>query len=381
MQFNTVIGQQEVKNKFLSSVRENRVAHTQLLLGPEGAGCLPLSIAFAQYINCRRRTETDSCGECPSCIKFSKFAHPDLHFYFPTTTNDAIKKDPKSELFLNDWRDYLTGCNAYATQAGWYAHLQVGNKQGTIYTRDASDLIRQISLKPYEAEYRALIIWMAERMHESASNKLLKTFEEPPDKTLIIIIAENYDLLLPTVRSRAQLIKVPRLQDQQIADALFSITQADKQQAGDIALLAGGNWNQAVEIYENAEETQHNFLLFRKWLRLCFRPGNYLELHAINTELARIGRERQKSFLGYGLEIIHNSILHNHSNPDFVKKSGEELDFSEKFAPYINEQNQSIIYQLLNQAIYHIERNAHAGILFSDLSFKLIDLLKPLNNR
>ena len=375
MQFNSIIGQKAVKNKLLTSVHENRVAHTQMLLGPEGSGCLALSIAFAQYVNCKNRTESDSCGTCPSCVKFEKFSHPDLHFYFPTTTNDVVKKDPKSELFLNEWRDYLSGCNAYATQNSWYEKLNVGNKQGTIYTRDASDIVREISMKAFGAEYKVFIIWMAEKMHVSASNKLLKTFEEPPDKTLILLIAEKYELLLPTVRSRAQLIKVPKLLDEEIADELFSSTQADEEEAKDIALLAGGNWNLALQTYENAGETQNNFVLFRKWLRLCFRPGNYLELNSLNAELARIGRERQKSFLGYGLETIHNSILHNQGNSAYVKKNGDELDFSKRFAPYINESNQSDIYQMLNQAIYHVERNAHGAILFSDLSFKVSDLL------
>ncbi len=375
MQFSSIIGQKEVIKKLLTSVRENRVAHTQLLLGPEGSGCLALSIAFAQYVTCKNRTETDSCGACPSCVKFEKFSHPDLHFFFPTTTNDAVKKDPKSLLFLNDWREYLTGCNAYATQSGWYDKIKVGNKQGTIYTRDASDMAKEISLKPYEAEYKIFIFWMAEKMHETASNKLLKTFEEPPQKTLIVLTAEKYELLLPTVRSRTQLIKVPKLSDEEITEELFSSTQAEEEEAKDIALLAGGNWNLAIETYENAKETQNNFIIFRKWLRLCFRPGNYLKLNSLNAELARIGRERQKSFLGYGLETVHNSILHNQGNEKYVKKSGDELEFSKRFAPFINTANQADIYQLLNQAIYHVERNAHGGILFSDLSFRISDLL------
>ena len=204
MQFKQIIGQESVKSKLLTSARENRVAHTQLFLGPEGTGSVALAIAFAQFINCKNRTETDSCGTCPSCIKYEKFSHPDLHFFFPTTTNDAVKKDPKSELFLNDWRAYLTSEKGYPTQNGWYDYIGVGNKQGTIYVRDASDLVHQISLKSYEAEYKVFIIWMTERLHESASNKLLKTFEEPPDKTLIILTAERYELILPTVRSRAR---------------------------------------------------------------------------------------------------------------------------------------------------------------------------------
>lgn len=376
MQFKSIIGQEAVKNRILTSLNENRVAHTQLFLGPEGSGSYALALAFVQYINCKNKTETDSCGICPSCVKFEKFIHPDLHFYFPTTSNDSVKKDPKSALFLTDWRLYLDTNNAYPTQNGWYEHINVGNKQGTIYVRDASDIIKAVSLKPYEANYKIFFIWMAERLNISASNKLLKTFEEPPDNTLIFIFAERYELLLPTVRSRAQLVKIDKLPDYAISNALVSEKGCEEINAHDIALISGGNWNLAQEIYDNAGDTQENFLKFRQWLRLCFRPGNYLELNKFNGDISRSGREKIKHFLSYGLETIHTSILHNGGQSEGVKKAGEELDFSTKFAPYINITNQSAIYQLLNEAIYHVERNAHAGILFSDLSFKIGDLLK-----
>lgn len=375
MQFKNIIGQRAVIEKLITSVHENRVAHTQLFLGPEGNGSFALAIAFAQFINCGNRSETDSCGICPSCVKYHKFSHPDLHFFFPTTTNNSVKRDPKSELFINDWRTYLASINAYPTQKGWYEHLAVGNKQGTIFVRDASDLIHQIALKPYEAEYKVFIIWMAERLHTSASNKLLKTFEEPPDKTLIILIAERYELLLPTVRSRAQLVKINKLPEKEIAATLIQQYQLTKEDAIDIAILSEGSWNLATEIYENAEETQSNFIKFRQWLRLCFKMGDFTELNTFNASIAKIGREKQKRFLAYGLETVHNSILHNSGNSTVVKMNNNEMDFSKKFAPYINSANQLEIYTLLNEAVYHIERNAHAGILFSDLSFKLNDLL------
>ena len=375
MQFKSVIGQKTVKNRLLTSLRENRVAHTQLFLGPEGSGSFALALAFVQYINCKNKTENDSCGVCPSCVKFQKFSHPDLHFFFPTTTNDVVKKDPKSVLFLNEWRSYLEMVNAYPTQKGWHEHLNVGNKQGTIYVRDASDIIQAVSLKPYEARYKTLFIWMAERLNVSASNKMLKTFEEPPDNTLIFIFAERYELLLPTVRSRAQLVKVDKLNEKDIRDALVAEKGAGPAQAADIPLISEGNWNLAQEIFENADETQENFLKFRQWLRLCFKPGNYLELNKFNGDLSRIGRENIKHFLAYGLDITHNCMLINSKNSNQVKKSAGELEFLIKFAPYINAVNQTEIYQLLNEAIYHIERNAHPGILFSDLSFKLGSML------
>lgn len=263
----------------------------------------------------------------------------------------------------------------YPSQNGWYDHLKVGNKQGFIRKDDANELTGKMAFKPYEAKYKIVILWMVERMNESASNKLLKTLEEPPDNTLIIMLAERYELLLATVRSRAQIVKIPPVHNKDIAAELIRLHGVESQQAEQLATLSRGNWNYALDLAENSEDLQTNFLEFRQWLRLCFRPQDYIELNKFNSELARIGRERQKSFLQYGLDTLHSSILLNQGHQNNVKKRGEELDFSVKLAPMINDANQLEIYKLFNEAIYHIERNAHPGILFTDLSFKLTDLL------
>ena len=376
MQFKNIIGQEKVIDRLLKSYRENRVAHTQLFLGSEGSGSFALALAFAQYINCEQKQEHDSCGICVSCIKYEKFSHPDLHFFFPTTTNDSVKKDPKSELFLNEFRTYSEKSGSYLTQSGWYDYLKVGNKQGSIFVRDASDIILKMALKSYEAAYKVIIIWMAEKLNESASNKLLKTFEEPPENTLIILVAERYELLIPTVRSRAQLIKVPKISTGDIKNALISKLNIDDEKATDIAMLSSGNWNLAQNLIENSEEVQANFVAFRQWLRYCFRPGEYIEINKFNSDIARTGREKQKGFLNYGLDMVHQCIMHNENQDELVIKNGEERDFSAKLAPFINSSNQLEIYKLLNEAVYHIERNANPTILFTDLSFKLIDLLR-----
>jgi len=376
MQFKNIIGQKKVIDRLLKSYQENRVAHTQMFLGPEGSGTFALALAFAQYINCEQKQESDSCGACASCVKFEKFSHPDLHFFFPTTTNDSVKKDPKSELFLNEFRAYSKESSCYLTQSGWYDHLKVGNKQGSIFVRDASDIILKMALKSYEAAYKVIIIWMAEKLNESASNKLLKTFEEPPENTLIILVAERYELILPTVRSRAQLIKVPKISTKDIQDALMNKMEINAEKAADIAMLSLGNWNLAQNLIENSEEVQANFIAFRKWLRYCFRPGDYIDINKFNSDIARTGREKQKGFLNYGLDMVHQCMLHNEYQDELVLKNGEERDFSAKLAPFINASNQLEIYKLLNEAVYHIERNANPTILFTDLSFKLIDLLR-----
>jgi len=378
MQFSKVIGQNAVKEKLIASVNENRLAHTQLFLGPEGSGALPLAVAFAQYVNCQHKQNGDSCGVCPSCIKYQKFAHPDLHFVFPTNTNEKVKKEPKSSLFNDEFREYLIEHQGYITQNQWYEKLAIGNKQGTIYTRDADDIVKILGLKPYEAEYKVIIIYLAEKLIEAASNKLLKSLEEPPEKTLIILVAERYEMIIPTIRSRAQLVKIPRLADDEIVNALlrrFS-DSLNEPKAQDIAILAQGNWNIAQNAVQYSGENEYNFTTFREWMRLCFKPRDYFKLYALIQELSRLGREKQKSFLTYGLNVVHNALLVNQKMEEQLIADDAEKDYFKNFGPFVNSANEAEIYKLLDDAVFHIERNANPGILFAHLSFRFIDLLK-----
>jgi len=377
MQFKKVVGQQQVKARLIKGLELGRLAHTQLFLGPEGSGTLAMAIAYAQYVCCPNRTEDDSCGTCPSCVKFEKFSHPDLHFFFPNSTTTGVKKNPESKLFLNEWRDYLDKCNAYAVKTDWQSHLGVGNKQGLINVRDAKDLVSKMNSRPYEAKYRVVVIWLAERMNMEAANKLLKTFEEPPSNTLIIMVAERYELIISTVRSRAQLQKFNKILDADIEAALENEAAATGKEVDvrTLARLAEGDWGRALQLLKDSEGLTDNFVKFRQWLRLCFAPKNFTQLFKFNRDLVALGREGQKSFLSYGLGVVHNSIMANHNNLQAIKTAGEELDFTKGFAPFINAANQEDIYELFNEAIYHVERNAHAGILFTDLSLKLVRLL------
>lgn len=378
MQFSLVIGQYAVKEKLIASVNENRMAHTQLFLGPEGSGAFPLAVAFAQYVNCHNKQNGDSCGTCPSCIKYQKFAHPDLHFIYPTNTNEKIKKDPKSLLFSEEWREHLNETKGYADQTQWYEKLAIGNKQGTIYTRDADDVIKILGLKPYEAEYKVVIIYLAEKLMDQASNKLLKSLEEPPDKTLIIILAERYEMIIPTIRSRAQLVKISRIPDEIMRQALLLRfpDSLNKPQADDIVALAQGNWNLALDILENSVESEYNFLTFREWMRLCFKPGDYFKLNTLIQELSHLGREKQKGFLTYGLNVLHSALLVNQKLDAKLIADSDEKDYFKNFGPFVNSANQKEMYELMNNAVFHIERNANPGILFANLSFQFTDLLK-----
>ncbi len=386
MKFKDIIGQEEVKERLRKSVAENKVAHTQLFLGNEGSGSLPLAIAFAQYINCANKKDGDSCGVCPSCVKYQSYAHPDLHFIFPTITAEGIK-EPKSELYQDIWRENIIEQNGYVSQDSWNKKLGVsGNKQSIIYSRDASDIINILNVKSYEAEYKVVIIYLAEKLHISASNKLLKTLEEPPEKTLIIMVSERYELIIPTVRSRAQLLKIPPLKDEDIQNALIEkeILSADDTALSNIVALAHGNWNRAVQLAENLEEEQYNFRTFRDWTRLCFKPGNFTELISFSKELARLPKNRQKNLLIFGMQVIHNSMLVHAGLKGKIKTMKEESEYVEKFAPFINDTNRDDFYSLLNDAVYHLERNVNSNILFTELSIQMVILLnkgkKALNS-
>ncbi len=378
MQFKDIIGQQQVKARLLATVRENRIAHTQLFLGPEGSGAFALAIAYAQYINCPHKTEEDSCGVCPSCVKYRKFAHPDLHFIYPTAINSKVKKNPQASLFHEEWHDFLTEHQAYITQGAWYEKLGIGNKQGTIYARDANEMIKLLNYKTYESPYKVVILFQAERLHPAASNKLLKSLEEPPENTLIILVAERYELIIPTVRSRAQLVKIPPINAVELQHALVDrFPEAlDTDKASALAALSYGSWNRAVALMDDTEDSTYYFVKFREWMRLCFRGNDYFAINEMVQELSRLGREKQKKFLGYGLQVIHNTLFVNEKQTGRVMAKPDEKEYLQKFAPYINRANRREMYDLLNEAVYHIERNAHPGILFADLSFRISRLMQ-----
>ncbi len=378
MQFKDIIGQQQVKARLLATVRENRIAHTQLFLGPEGSGALALALAYAQYINCTNKQGDDSCGVCPSCVKYQKFAHPDLHFIFPTAINGRVKKNPQASLFYDEWHEFLTEHNGYITQGAWYEKLGIGNKQGTIYARDANEMIKLLNYKTYESPYKVVLLFQAERLHPAASNKLLKSLEEPPPNTLILLVAERYELIIPTVRSRAQLVKIPPIDSENIQTALLEKfpETLDAGKASTLAALSYGSWNKAVDLMNDSEDSAYNFIKFREWMRLCFRGTDYLAINDLVQELARLGREKQKKFLSYGLQVIHQSLFVNEKLTGKVAAKPDEKEYLQKFAPYVNPANRQEMYELLNEAIYHVERNAHPGILFADLSFRMADLMQ-----
>ena len=375
MQFKDVIGQSAIKQRLIASVRENHVSHAQLFLGPAGSGKLPLALAYAQYILCPNRTETDSCGVCPTCQKMQKLVHPDLHFVVPTANTKKVKSNPESDLFMEEWREYVIQNEGYVDTSSWYTFLDVENKQGYMSVRDAASLLRKLNMKAYEGEFKIAIIWMAEKMRTDTANKLLKLLEEPPEKTVFLLIAEDQDQLLATIKSRTALVKIPAIEISQVEEALVERLGCDPQQAHDAALISEGNWSNACHFVKESEDRKFFFTTFQQWMRLCFRAA-YSELIDFSNNIKSLGREKQKELLDYGLRIIRNALLFNNNLAGIVMLPDDEKTFNSKFAPFITPANLAQIAELFEEAIRHIERNGNAQIIFTDVSFKMVGLLK-----
>lgn len=374
MQFKEIIAQDSVKNRLTQSVKDSRISHAQLFLGKSGSGSLALAVAYAQYIFCKNRTESDSCGICPACNKVSKLIHPDLHFAYPV----ALSKDVRTSTnVIAEWREAFLS-NPYLNIEDWFNYLEAENKQPVIATEESAEILRKLNLTAYESEYKIMIIWMAEKLNPAAANKLLKILEEPPEKTLFILVCENEDQLLRTILSRTQLIKINKIADADLKNILVSKHNISETNATQIAFLADGNYNEALKHLEVLEEENFNFISFRDWMRLCLTLDIEKLIPWIDA-FSKNGREKQKNFLLYALQISRECMMMNYGGSALVKLENEELTFANKFAPFINGNNAEKFIDELNKAHYHLERNANPKILFLDLSFILHDALKAAN--
>jgi len=374
MLFKEIIGQQEVKQRLIQSVQEDRIAHAQLLLGAEGCGNLALAVAYAQYINCNNRTTKDSCGICASCNKFQKLIHPDLHFVFPVATTKSIIKDPVSDDFIVQWREILLE-SPYFSLFQWYEQIEVENKQGIISKNESQEIIRKLNLKTFEAEYKIVIVWMPERMNIVAANKLLKMLEEPPPKTVFLLVSESTGMMLQTILSRVQLIKVPKIKNEDLKEYLSQKFTYTEQQIMDAVRLSDGNLISALRVLQDNEENAGNLDKFVSLMRLCWTK-DVLGLLQWCESMTGIGRERQKSFLGYTLRMIRENFILNCQVPELALLTLKESDFSSKFFPFINQDNVYQMVEELNKAQYHIESNGNDKIIFLDTALKLIKLIK-----
>ena len=382
MLFKEVLGQKKLKELLMHCVLEDRVPHAQLFLGPKGSANLALALAFAQYVTCKNKQQDDSCGTCTSCVKHLKFIHPDLHFVFPVATTYNIKSKPVSKNFLSEWRSLLDE-NPYFSLFDWLKHIGVENKQGLISVEESVSVLKDLSLKPYESEIRIMLIWMPEKMNVQAANKLLKIIEEPPQKTLFLLVAESTENMLATVLSRTQMLKVPRHSDQEVLNYIRN-RGVEQAKAKMISNLVDGNINEALQLAEDVEDSEQNDLNFVQWMRLCFSALQVKDIDKLvqwSEMIAKAGRENQKSFLLFASNVMRDALLKNYGVEKMMKMNVSGHNFTmKKFAPFIHAENCMEIISELNMAQLHIERNANPKILFLDTSFKIARLLhKKLN--
>lgn len=379
MLFSEILGQEHIKNHLTQSVENGRIPHAQLFVGPEGSGTLPMAIAYVQYLLCGNTNGENISGNEACNLKFNNISHPDLHFAFPVTTSDKAKKHPVSSHYIEEWRQLIKE-QPYGNLFDWYKLLGVDNKQGQIGVDEAQDIVKVLSLKSYEGGYKVMLIWMADKMNTACANKLLKLIEEPPDKTVFILITEDEEQVINTIRSRCQVLHFSPLAENVIKDALIKNFSLDMLVATKIAHQANGNYNKACDlVYHDSEDLQfETWFIF--WIRSAFKAkGNKAAIHDLiswSEDIAKTGRETQKQFLLFCLDFFRQAMLLNYNATDLVYLETKTEKFKlEKFAPFIHNNNILEISDELQEAVYHIERNGNSKIILTDLSIKLTRLL------
>ena len=371
MFFKDVIGQEEAKQRLIREAKEGKIAHARLFCGPEGIGKLPLAIAFARYLSCNNPGEKDACGICPSCVKFNKLAHPDLHFVFPVIKKKS--KDTVSDDFIAEWRELLSQ-TPYFNLNIWLEEMGAENQQAQIYVKESDEIIRKLSLKSSQGGYKIMIIWLPEKMNVECSNKLLKLLEEPPSQTIFLLVSEEPDMLLTTIQSRTQRFALYGIEEKYITERLQSQYGLQEKDAISIGHRSEGNFLKALESIHLNEENKLFFDLFVSLMRLSYQR-KIREMKQWSETLAAMGRERQKHFLSYCQRLVRENFMFNFQDPSLIFMNEEEQNFSKRFAPYINEKNVMGIMDELSEAQRHIEQNVNARMVFFDFSLKMIVLL------
>jgi len=373
--FSSVVGHASLKAKLIGNIREGRVAHAQLFMGPRGSGNLPMALAYAQYLLCTNKGVADACGECPDCLQMAKLEHPDLHLIFPIFFKEKAKPEQQvCEPFTVEWRAAVLD-EAYMDVERWRDQLESENKQLRMGVGIAQEIQRKLSLKSFRGGYKVMLIWLPELMDPQAANKLLKVLEEPEPGTVFLLVTTNSDQLLATILSRAQLVKVPALRPTDLAEALQEVhPELSQDDAMALALRSEGDLLEAIDMADNSEEEL--FIFFRDWLRACYRR----EVPA-TVEFAdgfqKLGRERQKGLFRYGLYLIRQCTLQWQQVPELVRVIGQEQEFVQNFSKLLTERNADRIREELETAHGHVERNANPKVLFMDLSYRLMGLLRP----
>lgn len=373
MFFKDIIGQEETKQRLIQEVSEGRIPHAQLICGPEGVGKFPLALAYARYLSCTNRSATDACGTCLSCVKFNKLVHPDVHFVFPIVKSAKGKREVCND-YIVEWRKFVLN-NPYFNLNHWLNAIDAENSQAIIYAKESDEITKKLSLKSSEGGFKITIVWLPEKLHPVCANKLLKLLEEPPEKTIFLLVSEVPEMILPTIQSRTQRFNIRKINEGSIAQVLqekYGIQQTDSLS---IAHLANGNFIKALETIHLNEENQLFFELFVNLMRLSYQR-KIKEMKLWSEQVASMGRERQKNLLNYCQRMIRENFIYNLRRKELTYMTMDEQNFATRFAPFVNERNVMGIMDELSEAQQHIEQNVNAKMVFFDFSLKMIVLLK-----
>jgi DNA polymerase-3 subunit delta' len=369
MQFKDVIGQEELIAHLIQEVKNDKISHAKLFLGNPGYGSLPLALAFIQFLFCEQRSDSDSCNNCPSCLKLNKLEHADVHFSYPVV--QALYK--LSDNFIKDWREQILK-NPYFDLNSWINRIDEKARKPIIGSEESLAIIKKLSLKSFEGKYKVMLIWMAQEMNSTCANKLLKILEEPPNKTIFILIASNQEYMLQTILSRTQVINIPAIQIESLAKKISQNFEIDMSNAMSIASLSEGNYIEVEDLMNENESKNVYKELFIELMRVCYKK-NVIAMIDWSDKLSSIGKERHKIFLKYALHMFRQSMLKNYTDDQLIKVSKEEHEFLQKFSKFITGNNIFEFTETFNDAYYHIERNANPKILFTNLCFKVMKFI------
>ena len=381
MQFKDVLADKALKQKLIDLARSGRAAHAQFFLAQPGSHALALAVAYGQYLCCEHPTETDSCGECPSCKQYAKLSHPDLHLYFPNCTTKTVKKDPDCVQLASVFKDYVLKNDFHVDIHDWLSELEGENKQASINTRDCSDILHHNNIRSHQDGYKVYILWCVDRLYHAAAPKLLKTLEEPESKSVFILISEEPDKILNTILSRTQLVKIPRLADTDIAEKLQqTYPELSAEDASDIALLADGDYNKAMRIATDNEEQNALLQQFEVFFdsvvafaqKKSLAAVHYEQVQGVFDEVIKQGREYQKQFLQLMLRMLRNILMQNSNNAGLLKVTHQEQAVIAKYRGMLQLKQISTMTELCNKAIYHVARNGNSSLIFTDLYFQLV---------
>ena len=373
MYFHDIIGQDDLKARLMETARRGVVPHAQLFSGRNGAGTFPLALAYARYLNCTERTETDACGHCRSCLQFNELAHPDLHFVFPIVS-DKKRKRTVCDDYLDEWRTLLRQ-RVYFDLDMWLDQMETSGKQALIYAEESDQIIRKTTLRIYEAEYRVLLVWMPERMNAACANKLLKLIEEPPARTVILMVTDTPAGILGTILSRAQRLDVRPIESDALAHALEQRHHLPADEARRIAHLSHGDLLTAERIM-GSDERERLFLDFFKRIMRNAWKRDVREMKRTADELAALTREQQRAFLTYAQHMVRENFVRRFRSDDLNYLRPDEAEFSIRFSRFVNERNVFDFTNELAEAERHIAQNGNSKMIFFDLSLRITVLLK-----